>query len=302
MQAQFAAIEAAGVTIRSWLFVPADSERKLARAENAGADALILDLEDSVAAQAKPEARRLAAGFLAAHPRDSRTTELWVRINPLRELALTDLAAVLHADPHGIVLPKAEGPADIERLGHFLDALEVREGLAFGSVRILAVATETAAATLLLPQFAQARLPRLAGLTWGAEDLATALGASTNRDATGAFAQTFLWARAAALLAARAAGVQAIETLHADFRDTEGLATSSRIAAAEGFTGRLAIHPNQVATINAAFQPSEAELDFARRVVAAFEAAPGAGVIGMDGRMLDVPHLKQARAVLARAR
>ncbi len=287
---------------RSWLFVPADSAKKLARAAQSEADALILDLEDSVAPASKPEARHAAREFLGSRPRDLRRAQIWVRINPLGPLAFEDLAAVVRGDPDGIVLPKAEGPADIERLGHALDALEARESLAAGSVRILAIATETPRAALRLPQFANAALPRLAGLTWGAEDLSAALGASTNRDAAGHFAQPYLWARTAMLMAAKTLGVEAIETLHADFRDLEGLAATSRAAAAEGFTGRLAIHPDQVGPIHLAFQPSGAELEFARRVIAAFEAAPGAGVVGLDGRMLDIPHLKQARAVIERAR
>lgn len=289
------------MTARSWLFVPADQDRKLAKGDASGADALILDLEDSVAPGAKDAARDNAVRYLAARPRGARPGALWVRINPLGALALADLAAVVRGDPDGIVLPKAEGAGDVAQLSHCLDALEAREGLAAGGIGIVAVATETAAAPLLLAEFARARPPRLRGLTWGAEDLSAALGASTNRAADGRFADAYRWARAAMLMAAHAAGVQAIETLHADFRDADGLAATSREAAAEGFTGRLAIHPAQVAAINAAFAPSEAEIGHARRVVAAFAAAGGAGVVGLDGRMLDGPHLKQAQSVLARA-
>ena len=295
---------------RSWLFVPGDSDRKLARADAAGADALILDLEDSVAPGGKPAAREKVRAFLAARPPGTRRAALWVRANPLGEGAMEDLAAVLGGAPDGIMLPKIDGPADVLRLGHGLDALEAREGLAPGSVRILPVATETAAAPFGLGGFAAApfglggfapaALPRLAGLTWGAEDLATALGASTNRDASGAWGATFRLVRSLTLLAAKAARVQPVETLYADFRDIDGLRADCRAAAQEGFTGRLAIHPAQVGPINEAFAPSEADVAHARRVLAAF-AGQGAGTVGLDGKMLDIPHLKQARAVLARS-
>lgn len=287
------------MNIRSWLFVPGDSDRKLAKGDTSPADALILDLEDAVAPEAKPAAREKVRDFLGARPRGTRKAQLWVRINPLDDAALIDLAAVIGGAPDGIIVPKTDGPKDIEMLGHFLDALEVREGVAPGSTGIMPVATETAKAPFHLGEFADARLPRLIGLTWGAEDLPAAIGASTNRDASGEWAFTYRWVRSATLLAAKAAGVQAIETLHADFRDAEGLRAACRGAAQEGFTGRLAIHPDQVAIINEAFAPSEKDVAHARRVVAAFEAAPGLGTVGLDGRMLDVPHLKQARQVLA---
>jgi len=290
------------MTIRSFLFIPGDSERKLAKADGAGADALILDLEDSVAPSAKPAARDLVLDFLAVRPRAGRTTKLWVRINPLdTDLALADLAAVVAGAPDGVMLPKADGPAEARRLSHYLDALEVQAGVEPGSIGILPVATETAAAPFHLGGYAGANLARLRGLTWGAEDLSAALGASTNLDETGAWALTYRLVRSLTLLAAHAASVQAIETLYVDYRDQAGLAASCRAARAEGFTGRMAIHPAQVATINAAFTPSAAELDHARRVIAAFDAAGGAGVAGLDGKMIDIPHLKQARAVLAAA-
>jgi citrate lyase subunit beta/citryl-CoA lyase len=187
-------------------------------------------------------------------------------------------------------------------LSHCLDALEVREGIPPGQIRILPVATETAAAPFNLGAFATSGLARLAGLTWGAEDLATAIGASTNVDASGHWALTFRLARSLTLLAARATGVQAIETLFVDFRDTDGLRTACRTAAQEGFTGRLAIHPAQVGPINEAFTPSEADIAYARRVVAAFAAQDGTGTVGLDGKMLDIPHLKQAHYTLKQAR
>ena len=288
--------------LRSLLFTPGDSARKLARAEGAGADALILDLEDSVAPERKADAREMVAAFLRERPPAVRACELWVRINPLDGgLALADLAAVTAAAPDGIMLPKAEGAPDVARLSHYLDALEAQARLEAGVVGVLPVVTETAAAPFRLAGYAQARPPRLRALTWGAEDLSAAVGASTNLDAAGGWAFTYRLARSATLLAAHAAGVPAIETLAADFRDEAGLRTSSRAARAEGFGGRLAIHPAQVAAINESFTPSAAELDHARRVTAAFAAAQGAGVVGLDGRMLDLPHLKQAQALLAAA-
>lgn len=289
-----------GPPIRSFLFVPGDSERKLAKISDCGADAFILDIEDSVAPSRKGVARELLPGLLRNDPPGGRRAELWVRINPLGTPdALADLAAVVPASPDGIMVPKVNGPEDVRQLSHYLSALEAASGVAAGSIRILPVATETPLAPLRLGNYAAAGLRRLYGLTWGAEDLSAALGASTNRDDTGSWAFTYRMARSLCLLGAKAAGVEAVETLHADFRDHEGLAASSRASRAEGFSGRLAIHPAQVDTINACFMPSEAELDFARRVVALFAANPGAGTLGLDGKMLDIPHLKQARQVVA---
>ena len=278
---------------RSWLFVPGDSERKLVRGRASGADAIILDLEDSVAPAQKARARGLVTEALS----HSTGPALWVRINPLDEGGLDDLVAVVRAGPAGIMLPKVGGPADVRRLATMLDALERRDSVP-GPIAILPVATETAASPFTLGTYAGT--PRLHGLTWGAEDLATALGASTNQEG-GGWADTYRLVRSLCLLGARAAGVAPIETIYADFRDTDGLRRGSEAAAAEGFTGRLAIHPDQVAVINAAFLPSAAAVAWAERVVAAFAAAPDAGAVALDGAMVDVPHLKQARAVLARA-
>ncbi|WP_431469935.1 HpcH/HpaI aldolase/citrate lyase family protein [Sphingosinithalassobacter sp. LHW66-3] len=288
--------------LRSLLFIPGDSEKKLAKVDGCGADAVILDLEDAVAPANKPAARRLVAEFLAARPREGRSPQIWVRVNPFDTgLTLEDLAAVAGGAPDGIMQPKTDGPADVARLSHYLDAFEAASGTAAGSTGIIPVATETARAPFHLGAFATAGLARLAGLTWGAEDLAAAVGASTNRGADGEWAFTYKMARSLCLLAAHAAGVPAIETLHADFRDEEGLRASCRAARSEGFTGRLAIHPAQVAAINESFLPSEAEIAFARRVQAAFAAAPGTGTVGLDGKMLDIPHLKAAQRVLAQA-
>ena len=283
--------------LRSLLFVPGDSEKKLGRGASSGADALILDLEDSVAPSRKPLARGMVAEYLAANQAGPQN---WVRINPLDEGGVEDLAGIVRPGLSGIMIPKIDGGADVARLGHYLDVMERREGLAPGSIRILPVATETAPAPFGLADFTGAAFPRLYGLTWGAEDLSTALGATTNRDETGAFAYTYRLVRSLCLLAAKAAATEPVETLYADFRDDDGLIASCVAAAREGFTGRIAIHPNQVAGINRSFSPSEADVAHAQRVVAAFAAQPDVGTVGLDGKMLDIPHLKQAQRVLER--
>ena len=248
-------------------------------------------------------ARDLISAFLRERPKVKRVSQIWVRINPLdTDLALTDLVAVVAAAPDGLMLPKANGPSDVLKLSHYLDALESQAGIEAGSIKILPVATETAISPFHLGDYAGAGLGRLLGLTWGAEDLAAAIGASTNLDGDGRWALTYRMVRSLTLLAARAAGVQPIDTLYVDFRDDEGLRASSRASRAEGFTGRMAIHPAQVAAINDSYRPSAEEIAFAERVIAAFDAAPGAGTVGLDGKMLDIPHLKQARGVVAQAR
>ena len=289
--------------LRSLLFIPGDSDRKLAKIAGCGADAVILDLEDSVAPASKPAARDKVADFLRAFDRDAAgAPQLWVRVNPLASgLAETDLAAVVPSRPDGIMLPKPDGPEDCAKLSSLLDHMELAHGVAPGSIGVIPIASETAIAPFRLGDYAAADLPRLRAITWGAEDLAAALGATGNRGPDGEFLFTFRLVRSLALMAAHAAGVPAIETLHADFRDEAGLAASSRQAFSEGFSGRLAIHPAQVEAINAGFTPSEEEVAFARRVVAAFDAEPGAGVVGLDGRMLDIPHLKAAQRTLALA-
>ncbi|CAN5803416.1 CoA ester lyase [soil metagenome] len=286
------------MTLRSLLFVPGDSEKKLAKGAGSGADALILDLEDSVAPGRKALARAMVADYLAAAGA-RRPAELWVRINALAEGGLDDLVAVVRAAPDGLVVPKVDHPGDLARLSLMLDALERRDGVQ-RPVRLLPVATETPRAAFGLAAYADTRLPRLHAMTWGAEDLATALGASTNRGADGGWAFTYRMVRAQCLIAAKASGVAAIDTLYADFRDEAGLRQDSAAAMREGFSGRIAIHPAQVAAINAAFTPSGEDVTHARRVVAAFAESPGTGVVGLDGRMLDIPHLKQAENLLAR--
>ena len=288
--------------LRSWLFVPGDSEKKLGKVEGCGADVVILDLEDAVAPGNKPAARRLVAEFLRERPRGQRDPRLWVRVNPLDSgMIKEDLAAIMPSAPDGIVQPKTDGPDCVRQLSNLLDHMEIAHRVEPGSTMILPVATETPVAPFRLGEFAGAKLDRLIGLTWGAEDLAAALGATGNKGPDGDWLFTYKLVRSLTLMAAHAAGVPAIDTLHADFRDEDGLRADSRRARAEGFSGRLAIHPGQVAPINQSFTPSEEEIAFARRVVEAFEADPSAGTVGLDGRMLDIPHLKSARRTLAMA-
>lgn len=285
--------------LRSLLFVPGDSEKKFARASTSGADALILDLEDAVAPSRKEAAREMVAGMI-----DAATKQAWrcfVRVNALDTgLTLSDLASVVRPGLDGLLIPKANGAADIARIGHYLDALEQRAGMEVGTVRLAAVATETPTAMFNLGSYAPPHT-RLVGLTWGAEDLGAAIGATANKEADGAWTFPYRMARAQCLFAAAAAGVAPIDTLYADFRDMEGLAADCRIARRDGFTGRIAIHPDQVATINACFSPSAEDIAHAHRVVAAFAAQPDAGTVGIDGRMYDIPHLKAALRTLAAA-
>ncbi len=283
--------------LRSLLFVPGDSERKFARGQDAGADVLILDLEDAVAPSQKDIARTTVARLL-----DDQTPRGWrffVRPNPFDTgLTLADLAAVVRPGLDGLLIPKADGAHDIERIGHYLDALEVKAGITPGTVKIAVVATETPAAMFALGSYAPAH-PRLVGLTWGAEDLAAAIGATGNKEDDGSWTRPYQQARSLCLYAAANAGVAPIDTLFADYRDSSGLEQDCRRARRDGFTGRIAIHPDQVETINRCFSPSEAELATARRIVEAFAAQPDAGTLGIDGKMVDIPHLKAARRTLA---
>ncbi|QAY75171.1 CoA ester lyase [Sphingosinicella sp. BN140058] len=276
--------------LRSLLFVPGDRPDRMAKALASGADALILDLEDAVAASAKPEARRQVAAFVAANP----VERLWVRINPLDTPDVEqDLDALSTVQPAGIVLPKAEGGASVDDLARRLTA----RGNA--TARILAIATETPAAMFQLGSYGGAA--RLEGLTWGAEDLPAAIGASTSREEDGSYTAPYQLARSLCLFGAAAAGVRPIETVYPAFRDLDGLAAYAARARRDGFTGMMAIHPAQVPVINDAFTPSDAEIDHARAVVAAFAAAPDAGALSLEGRMIDRPHLVQARRILAAA-
>ena len=283
--------------LRSLLFVPGDSEKKLAKSTSTAADALILDLEDSVAPERTALARGMVAEFLQAHP-DRSQQQLWVRINPLQTPeALADLVAVMPARPDGIMLPKPLNGLHAQQLDHYLSALETREGLALGSTRIIPVATDLPGALFDLQSYAGAS-PRLQGLTWGAEDLATAVGASSNRDASGEFTFTYKLARSLCLLASAHAQIQAIDTLSVDFKDMQALALDVQQACREGFSGKLAIHPDQVEVINQGFTPSAHDISHAQRIVDAFAQAHGAGAVQLDGKMVDKPHLSQALRLL----
>jgi citrate lyase subunit beta/citryl-CoA lyase len=285
------------VKLRSLLFVPGDSERKFAKAKTSGADALILDLEDSVAPGEKPKARAHVSGLLAKG--ETRPWSFFVRVNALDTgLTLDDLVAVTQPGLDAIMVPKANGGEDILRFGHYLDALEAKAGMAPLSVKLAVVATETPRAMFHLGSYAPAH-PRLVALTWGAEDLAAALGATDNRENDGGWTEPYRVARAQCLFAACAAEATPIDTIHADFRDLDGLERDCRRSRRDGFLGRMAIHPDQVPVINRCYTPSEAEIAHARRIVDAFAADPGAGAIGIDGKMVDIPHLKAARKVLA---
>ena len=296
----------APLPLRSWLFVPGDSERKQQRALESDADVLILDLEDSVAPAQLPRARGQVAQLLRSR-RGGKGPALWVRVNaPTSGLLRTDLAEMYAAGalPDGVVLPKVSAADQVIDVAEYLSTLERGFGRASGSTRLLVLATETPAGLLALPQYPSAlggtsSLERLAALTWGAEDLSVALGASAKRDAAGALTFTFELARTSCLLAAAALGVQAIDGVWTDLRDRHGLERELADARRDGFSGKLAVHPDQLAAINAAFAPSAAERAHAQRVVAAFAAAPGAGVASLDGQMIDRPHLLQAQRILA---
>ena len=281
--------------MRSMLFVPADSERKLAKSVGAGADALILDLEDSVLPERKPIARGLAKEYLQRPPDGN---QLWIRVNDIAsgEL-LNDLTALVSGRPTGIVLPKIRGPEDIQTVSHYLEALEASHDLEPASISILALVTETPAAVLRMGELVrQPPSPRLTALSWGAEDLSSALGAGDPRSPNGAWRPLYEYARSQCVLGAHALGVEAIDTVYVNYRDTEGLRLACEASRYDGFTGRFAIHPDQVPTINQAFTPSAGEVELARRIIAAF--ATGAGVVSIDGKMFDIPHLKAARRLI----
>jgi citrate lyase subunit beta/citryl-CoA lyase len=272
---------------RSWLFVPADSERKITKALDSDADAIIFDLEDSVAPAMKPVARDVLKSLL----KRSGGPQWWIRVNPLASAYLReDLELLGIADIHGIVLPKAESGADVIQLAHRT-----------GSIPIHAIVTETAASLFGLLSYRDPRSP-LAAMSWGAEDLSAALGASSKYDASGDLSFTYKLARTLCLAGAVAAGVQPVDGVFADFRDEDGLRAEAEAARREGFTGKLAIHPAQVTVINAAFTPSGEDVRHAEEIVAAFEAHPDAGVLSVGGKMVDRPHLVQARRELERAR
>ena len=286
--------------MRSLLFVPADSEKKLAKGNECGADALILDLEDSVAAERKPGARQTALAYLTDYAPRAPRPRLVVRVNAL-DTGLTDadLDAVVAGRPDAILLPKAEGGQSVIHLDAKLTAREALHGLPDGSIEILALTTETASALFLHGTYAGAS-KRLTGLTWGAEDLSADIGSETNRDDAGRFTSPYMLARNLSLAAAAAARVQPIDTVYADFRNSAGLREELIEARRDGFTAKMAIHPAQVAVINAVFTPSPEEVEKARAVMKAFAADPSAGVVAIDGVMYDRPHLRRAERLLAR--
>ena len=286
--------------IRSFLFVPADSEKKLAKGLESGADAVILDLEDSVAAERKPAAREMALAFLRQHAPQAQRPQLVVRVNAL-DTGMTDadLDGVVAGKPDTILLPKAEGGPAVIHLDAKLTAREAIHGVSDGAIRILALATETAASLFVCGTYRNSSA-RLAGITWGAEDLSAELGSETNRDAKGQFTSPYLLARNLSLAAASAARVQAIDTVYADFRNMTGLREEAEEARRDGFTAKMAIHPAQVAIINAVFTPTPEAIQTAQAVVAAFAADPSAGVVAIGGVMYDRPHLTRAQRLLAR--
>jgi citrate lyase subunit beta/citryl-CoA lyase len=284
-------------SVRSWLFAPGDSERKMEKAAASAADIVILDLEDAVTEDRKPASRAMISAFLAAAPPADRS-RLWVRVNPLDgPHTLADLAAVIPARPGGVMLPKSRGRADVELLDHYLSALEVSAGIDRGSTKVIVLVTETPEGMFTTGTYRGA--PRLVAMTWGAEDLADAVGASDNRNPDGSYGFTYELARSLCLLGAAAAGVAPIETIQGDFRDLDGLRTRAEKVRRDGYRGMLAIHPAQVDVINAAFTPTAEELAAAQEIVDLFAANPGAGTIGYRGAMLDRPHLARARALLA---
>lgn len=288
--------------MRSLLFVPAHDERKLAKGQGAGADALIVDLEDAVPEAEKASARVTGSAFVRT---SAATMRLFVRINGLSTPhAQADLDAVVPAAPYGVMLPKCEGAGDLVALSELLAAREEAAGLTVGSIRILPIVTETAAGVLALASYGQ--LPagakaRLCGLMWGGEDLAADIGAVANKDAEGRYTAPYQLARTLTLLGATAAQVPAVDAVYTNFRNPEGLQAEGAEAVRDGFCAKAAIHPDQIATIHAVFTPRDEELAWARRVIAAFDAAPSAGAIALDGKMLDRPHYRSAQRLLTRA-
>ncbi|QYU68809.1 CoA ester lyase [Leptolyngbya sp. 15MV] len=284
------------IRMRSWLFAPGDSEKKVAKAVDGAADVAILDLEDAVVPDNKPLARTMIHDFL--RDRGEGRERIWVRINPLDgPYTLDDLTAIMPARPGGIVLPKAQGCGDVEVLHRYLEALEAAHGIARGSTPVMVLATETAEGMFRTGDYQGA--PRIAAMSWGAEDLADSLGASANTNPDGSYTHVFELARSLCLLGAAAAGVPAIETIQADFRDLDRLRARAEAVRRSGYRGMMAIHPAQVDVINQAFTPGEEELAEAREIVALFAANPTAGTIGWKGGMLDRPHLSRAQQLLA---
>ncbi|RUU98410.1 MULTISPECIES: CoA ester lyase [unclassified Mesorhizobium] len=287
--------------MRSLLFVPGDSEKKLEKAFGAGADVVIVDLEDSVASQNKALGRDTAARFITEHRHRTRSA-IYVRVNDLSTgLTDDDLAALVPAKPDGIMLPKSNSGQDVQHLSAKLRVHEAEGGLPDGAIKILPIITETAAGVLAAATYAKAS-ERLVGVTWGAEDLSAAIGARTARDENGRYTDVFRFARTMTILAASAAEVAAIDTIFPSFRDMAAFEAECAKAERDGFTGKMAIHPTQVPVINAAFTPSTEAVKHSMAIIAAFEAAGNPGVVGIDGKMYDRPHLKLAERLLARAK
>ena len=283
--------------MRSFLFVPGDSDRKFQKAMPCGADALILDIEDSVASDSKPMAREATRAMLST---DRGDVKLYVRVNAFDSgMTLDDLAAVMPMRPDGIVLPKSSGGDDIRKLSDYLDAFEAAAGTPKGVTRIIAVATETAESLFGLGTYKDAS-PRLWGMMWGAEDLAASFGATNNRN-NGVYSEPFRLARNLCLAGAAAAGVVAIDTVCTDISDVSTVTEESAAARRDGFGAKAVIHPNHIAPVNMAFTPSEEDIAWAERIVAAFASDPSAGVVKIDGKMIDKPHERQARKILGMA-
>lgn len=286
--------------MRSYLFVPGDSPRKLEKGLTSGADALLLDLEDAVAPDAKPKARETVRGFLAANRALPERPRFFVRVNAL-DTGMTDadLDAVLPARPDGILFPKSRSGADVAHLDAKITAREALNGIEEGATRILVLVTESAQAMFGLHNYHGAST-RLDGMTWGAEDLSVDLGAETNRTSKGDYTDPYRLARAQCLIAAVAAEVTPIDSIFPNFRDLSGLREETLAGRRDGFSGKMAIHPDQVAVINDVYTPSAEAIAEAQRIVDAFSNAGGAGVISLNGQMLDQPHLKRAQRLLAR--
>ena len=282
--------------MRSMLFVPGDRPERFEKAVRSGADAVIFDLEDAITSAGRPQARRNIAEYLRKV--EARATSLWVRINPVDSTdVLEDLAAVMASQPDGILLPKARHGDDLQRLDHWLEAFETQHGHPVGVTKVIALVTETAQAMLSGSSFTSPP-SRVTGYTWGAEDLAADVGASANRTADGDFEFVYALGRAACLLMAAAAGIAAIDTTDVEFRDLAALERRARASRCDGFVGKLAIHPAQLAPIHAAFSPSDEDIAWARRVIDAFAREPDRGAVALDGRMVDRPHLRQAERIL----
>ncbi|MBW8637056.1 CoA ester lyase [Hoeflea sp. WL0058] len=289
--------------MRSYLFVPADSERKLEKSLQSSADCLLIDLEDSVSIARKETARTLAAAFVEEQHRTKDRSAIVIRINSLTSaMADDDLAALVPVRPDGVLLPKSEHGVDVQKLSAMIAVHEARSGIEHGNTDIHALITETATGLLNAATYGGAS-DRLKSVSWGAEDLSADLGVETNRDDKGHYTDVFRLARTSTLLAAASAGVMAVDTVYVDFRNEAGLETECREAVRDGFSGKMAIHPNQVEIINRVFTPSPEAIEKALRIVSLFEqSGPDAGVLSLDGKMIDRPHLRQAERLLSRAR